>query len=325
MANAPPASGSVAFAPAAGLAVASRSARARKWWRGNQFAVYAVAPTIVVLFALTVFPTVYSIYISLYDYYLPRPQAATFVGLDNFVLVLTDARFWTSMLRTGIFMTASIVAEFLLGLALALFFFRELRGHSLKAVYLPLVLIPMMVAPVVIGYMWRLLYQVEFGPVNYLLREFLGIGPYEWTASPDLALLSVIITDIWEWTPYVTLVLLAGLVSLPQELLESAAIDGATGWRRVRYIILPLIRRVIAIVLLIRVLDAFRELDKIFVMTQGGPGTATETVSFYAYLAGFKYFRIGYASAMSILLLVVTVLICTLIAKLLHTEQEGTT
>ena len=131
----------------------------------------------------------------------------------------------------------------------------------------------------------------------------------------------MIIADIWQWTPFVTLVMLAGIVSLPQELFEVAEIDGATQWQRVRYIILPMLRRVIAIVLLIRVLDAFREFDKIFVLTQGGPGTVTETATYYAYLTGFKYFRIGYASAMSILLLIVTIVICVAIAKAFHQED----
>jgi multiple sugar transport system permease protein len=302
---------------------ARRPGRAVAWLRRNQFPFAMIAPTIVLLFLLTIFPMIYSIYISFRDFYLPRPQIARFVGLRNYADVLTDARFWTALKQTAYFMLGSISVEFVLGFLLALFFFQEFRGKSLKAVYLPLILLPMMIAPVVVGYMWRLLYQVQFGPVNYLLAEYFGLGPYEWTSSPDTALLSVMIADIWQWTPFVTLVLLAGLVSLPQELFEVADIDGASGWQKIRYVILPLLRRVIAIVLLIRVLDAFRELDKIFVLTQGGPGTATETASFYAYLTGFKYFKVGYASAMSILLLFVTVLLCTAIAKVFHREQAG--
>ena len=304
--------------------VSARARPARRWLRDNGFALVAIAPTIVILFALTIFPTVYSLYISLFDYYLPRPHAATFVGLDNYGAVLADLRFWTSLKQTAYFMIGSIGVQFALGLALALFFFGELRGRSLKSLYLPLILLPMMIAPVVIGYIWRLLYQVQFGPINYLLGAAFGLGPFEWTSSPDLALWSVIIADIWEWTPFVTLVLLAGLVSLPQELFEVADLDGASGWQKSRFIVFPMLRRVIAVILLIRILDAFREFDKIFVLTQGGPGTATETASFYAYLTGFKYFKIGYASAMSILLMIVTVVLCTAIAKVLHREQIQT-
>ena len=177
-----------------------------------------------------------------------------------------------------------------------------------------------MIAPVLIGYIWRLLYQVQFGSLNYVL-SFLGLGPFEWTSSTSLALASVILVDIWQWTPFVTMVLLAGFASLSLELLEAAHVDGATGWQRLRYIILPLSRNVIAIVLLIRFLDAFREFDKIFVLTQGGPGTVTEVAFYYAYLTGFKFFRIGYAAAMSLLLLMATVVFATTLAKLLHRDQ----
>jgi len=213
----------------------------------EQLALALIAPTLLVLFALTIFPFVYAIYVSLFDFYLPRPQQSSFVGLGNFAGVLADPRFWVSMKQTGYFLTSAIAAEFVIGMALALFFFEESRGRSLKAVYLPLILVPMMVAPVVIGYMWRLLYQVEFGPINYLLFEVFGLGPFEWTSSPQTALLSVIIADVWQWTPFVTLVLLAGLVSLPQELFEVAQLDGASYWQRLRYVILPMLRRVIAI------------------------------------------------------------------------------
>ena len=294
----------------------------KSWFTRNRFALLLIAPTVLILFALTIFPFIYAVFISLFDFYLPRPHQRTFVGLDNFASVLTDGRFWLSMRQTGIFLASTVVSEFVLGLLLALFFYEESRARSLKAVYLPLILLPMMVAPVVIGYMWRLLYQVEFGPINYLLFEWFGLGPYVWTASPDTALLSVIIADVWQWTPFIALVLLAGLVALPPELIEAAEIDGANYWQRLRFVLFPMLTRVIAIALLIRVLDAFRELDKIYVMTQGGPGTATETVSYYAYLSGFKYFKVGYAAAMSILLLLATAVICSAIAKAFFKEQD---
>ena len=301
---------------------APRKSNFTVWVRENRFALCLIAPTIIILFVLTIFPMVYAVYISVFDYYLPRPHLRTFVGLDNFAEVLTEPRFWQSMKQTAYFMVGSIGVQFVLGLGLALFFFEEFRGKSAKAFYLPLILLPMMAAPVIVGYMWRLLYSVEFGPINYLLRSLFGVSS-EWTANAGTALLSIIIADIWQWTPFVTLVLLAGLVSLPQELFEVADLDGAKTWQKLRYIVFPLMRRIIAIVLLIRILDSFRELDKIFIMTQGGPGTVTETVSYYAYITGFKYFRVGYASAMSLLLLAVTVAICVAIAKVLHKEQPA--
>ena len=303
----------------AGLAYAEETGF-KAWFRENSFALLLLAPTIIILFALTIFPMFYAVYISLFDFYLPRPAQRAFIGLENYGAVLTDARFWASMRITGVFMFTSIAFQFLIGTALAVFFFDEFRGRSAKSIYLPLILVPMMVAPVVVGYVWRLLYQVEFGPLNFMLVS-LGLPRLVFTASADSALLSIIIADIWQWTPFVTLVMLAGLVSLPQELFEVADMDGASTWQRLRYVMLPLLRRVIAIILLIRLLDSFRELDKIFIMTQGGPGTSTETVSYYAFLTGFKFFRVGYAASMSLLLLVVTVVICIGIAKVLHKEQ----
>jgi multiple sugar transport system permease protein len=297
--------------------------RLRRWVQRNWYPLATISPTVVILFLLTIFPLIYAVYISFQNFELPRPHLATFIGLGNFAEVLADGRFWVALYQTAILMVGAITVQFVLGLALATFFFDDFRGRSAKSIYLPLILIPMMIAPVLVGYMWRLIFQVEFGPLNYLLLNVFGRGPYEWTSSTSLALASVILVDIWQWTPFVTVVLLAGMASLSLELLEAAQIDGANAWQRLVHVILPLIRNVIAIVLLIRFLDAFREFDKIFVLTQGGPGTATEVASYYAYLSGFKFFRVGYASAMAILLLFVTVILCTTIARLLQRTQEA--
>ena len=135
-------------------------------------------------------------------------------------------------------------------------------------------------------------------------------------------MISVILADVWQWAPFVTLVLLAGLVSLPSELFEVADMDGATLWQKLIFIILPLMTRVIAIILLIRMVDSLREMDKIYIMTQGGPGTSTQLVTFWAYLSGFKYFKVGYAAAMSVILLIMTIILATGLAKFLHKEQN---
>lgn len=283
----------------------------------RQFAFFTVVPAVVILFLITVFPTIYSLWVSLQSYYLPRPYASEFVGVGNYLGVLTDIRFWSSMKQTGLLLTSAISIEFVLGLAIALFLFSEFKGSKIIT---PIILMPMMIAPVIVGYMWRLLYQVEAGPINYLIG-ILGLGPYAWTSNVATAVPSIVIADVWQWTPFVVLVLLAGLTSLPQNVLEAAQVDGASGWQRLIYIILPMLRRVVAIVLLLRILDVFRMFDKIYVMTHGGPGSATETVGFYAYLSGFKYLHIGYAAAMSFLLLFVTVFISVTIAKTIHGEE----
>ena len=291
------------------------------WIKENIFGLSLLAPTIIILFAVSIFPMIYTVWISLYDFYLPRPHSKTFVGLGNYIEILKDEMFWLTMKNTAVFMSSTIFFQFTIGLLLALVFFEEFRGKSAKAIYLPLILLPMMVAPVVVGYIFRLLYLVQWGPLNYLL-EFVNLGPYEWTASVSTSMISVILADVWQWTPFVTLVLLAGLVSLPSELFEVADMDGATLWQKLIFIILPLMTRVIAIILLIRMVDSLREMDKIYIMTQGGPGSSTELVTFWAYLSGFKYFKVGYAAAMSVILLIMTIIIATGLAKFLHREQN---
>ena len=253
----------------------------------------------------------------MYDYYLPRPHQSSFIGGRNFLSVLQDARFLSSLGRTGVLMVSTITIEFFLGLGIAMLFFGEARARKFLV---PTILIPMMITPVIVGYMWRLLYQVQAGPINYLLSLFFGLGPYEWTSGASTALFSIVIADVWQWTPFVMLILLAGITALPLQVFEAAEVDGASGWQRFIHIILPMLKRLIAIVLLFRILDIFRMFDKIYVMTAGGPGSVTETASLYAYFSGFKYFRIGYAAAMALLLLAVTVGISTTVAKVLHRE-----
>jgi multiple sugar transport system permease protein len=291
---------------------------AKDYWTSNrQFAVLTVLPAVVVLLLITVFPTIYSITVSLKSYYLPRPYASESVGVDNYIEVLMDGRFWTSMRQTVILMASAISMELILGFGIALFLYNEFKGSKIIT---PIILMPMMIAPVIVGYMWRLLFQVETGPINYLLG-FLSLGPYAWTSNVATAVPSIVIADIWQWTPFVVLVLLAGLTSLSPDILEAAQVDGASGWQKLIYVIIPMLRRVVAIVLLLRILDTFRMFDKIYVMTHGGPGSATETVGFYAYLSGFKYLRIGYAAAMSFLLLFITVIMSMTIAKTIHGER----
>ena len=153
------------------------------WWRKRGFAIGAVLPVIIILLAITIFPLVYSLFFSLYDYYLPRPHQSYFVGGQNYLSVLQDARFRTSLKQTGILMASSISIEFFLALIIAMLFFGETR---VKKYLLPVVLLPMMIAPVIVGYMWRLLYQVQNGPINYLLLWIFSLGPYEWTSSASL-------------------------------------------------------------------------------------------------------------------------------------------
>jgi len=291
------------------------------WIKKNKFGLALLAPSIIILFIVSIFPMIYTVYISFFDFFLPRPNQKYFIGFENYIEILQDEMFWVAMKNTAIFMVSTIGLQFIFGLGLAILFYNEFRGNSVKALYLPLILLPMMVAPVVVGYIFRLLYLTEWGPLNYLL-DFIGLGPYSWTASSSTALFSLVLADVWQWTPFVTLVLLTGILSISTELFEAADLDGASLWQKVRYIILPLITRVIAVVVLIRMLDSLRELDKVYILTQGGPGTSTTLVTFWSYLNGFKYFKVGYAAAMSIILLIITIAIASRMAKVLDKEED---
>jgi len=291
------------------------------WIKKNKFGLALLAPSIIILFIVSIFPMIYTVYISFFDFFLPRPNQKYFIGFENYIEILQDEMFWVAMKNTAIFMISTIGLQFIFGLGLAILFYNEFRGNSVKALYLPLILLPMMVAPVVVGYIFRLLYLTEWGPLNYLL-DFIGLGPYSWTASSSTALFSLVLADVWQWTPFVTLVLLTGILSISTELFEAADLDGASLWQKVRYIILPLITRVIAVVVLIRMLDSLRELDKVYILTQGGPGTSTTLVTFWSYLNGFKYFKVGYAAAMSIILLIITIAIASRMAKVLDKEED---
>lgn len=233
-----------------------------------------------------------------------------FVGLGNYMTILIDdPNFYNSLRVTVIFVGAAVGIEFVLGFILALLINREFSGGRVISAFL---VTPMMMTPVVAGLMWRMFYHPEFGVLNYVLHVFrVGDKPLEWIADPNLALWSILIVDIWQWTPFVFLIMLSGLRALPKEPFESAVVDGASSWQMFRYITVPLLQPAIVVAVLIRCIDAFRIFDKVFVLTMGGPGSTTEVLSLYTYLTGFRYLSTGYAAALSYILLIIIVVIST--------------
>jgi multiple sugar transport system permease protein len=275
-----------------------------------------VAPAVAVLLALSIYPLIYSITVSL------RQETANGVtwGLGNFARLFSDNFFLTAMGHTFVYAIAALTCEFLLGLGLALLLNNQIRGRSLFRASL---LVPMMVPPVVAAVVWRLLLNPNFGAINGTLRQ-IGIDTESltWTASPTLAMLSVIAVDVWQWTPFVFLVLLAGLQAIPQEPYEAALIDGSSRWQTFRHVTLPLLKPAILIVLLLRTMDLLRVFDQIFILTEGGPGFATETISLYIYRTAFRFFDFGYAAAMSFVLLALTNAISVGYIRLLKSEAR---
>lgn len=274
-----------------------------------------LAPALIAIILLTIFPFIYSLYLSLINYELGRPHLEIrFVGLDNFISAVKDVRFLQALVRTFIFVACVVTVEFFLGLALALALNREFRGRSAVITALT---IPFMIAPVAVGFLWWTLYDPNYGPMNHLVVDILRLSPKNiaWTADPNVALFSIILVDIWQYTPFMTLILLAGLRSIPVEPYESALIDGASGFSLLRYITLPLLKPAILTALLIRTIDSFKIYDIVYLLTYGGPGTSTEVASFYIYLRGFKHFRISYAAALSYIILIISAVLITLLIR----------
>lgn len=174
--------------------------------------------------------------------------------------------------------------------------------------YRTVVLVPMLLPPITVALTWKMMYDYNFGIFNFLLKT-IGLSPVEWLSSTDWALLSVVLTDIWQWTPFVFLVILASLQSIPLEIYESAQVEGASYVQSLRYITLPLLRPALALVLLLRTIDTFRVFDKMYVLTGGGPGNATETITYYIYRYGFRYFQTGYAAAASIIMVIMVLIL----------------
>jgi multiple sugar transport system permease protein len=264
----------------------------------RQFAYVLVLPTLALLLLVVFFPLAYSLYLSLTDFNLMQPTWQ-FVGLHNYVRVLSDPYALQAFENTIVFTVASVCLETTLGLGMALLLQRNLRGAGLIRT---LFMIPMMTAPILSGFQFRWFFNDQFGLLNNMLVA-LGIihAPIAWLAQGDLPMLAVIIASVWRSTPFVMLVLLAGLLALPREPFEAAEVDGANTVQRFIYVTLPLLLPLILLILSMRILDSARTFDLIQLMTQGGPARRTDVLMTYIYRAGWVSFDLGYASAFSYL------------------------
>jgi multiple sugar transport system permease protein len=271
-----------------------------------------VAPSVVLIVSLTIFPVLYLLWISLLDWDLQRAGRA-FVGLANYAGALQDRRMWEALAHTLLIMAVAVTAELVLGLVLAEVLAGPLPG---KRVVIPLLILPVIMSPIVAGYGWRMLWDTQYGPINELLGWLLGRPvTLVWLINSKTVYFSLILTEVWQWTPFMFLALLAGLVAISPEIHEAAAIDGAGRWQSFWQITLPLIRPLMLVALLIRALDVFKIFDTVFSLTFGGPGTFTETITLYVYLLGFRNFRLGYTAAMAVLVLALVSLATTALLR----------
>ncbi|MBB3313255.1 multiple sugar transport system permease protein [Rhizobium sp. BK196] len=260
-----------------------------------------VAPALVVIAAVIVFPWLFTLWMSVNSWTLGQP--VVFAGLDNYTRLLVDMRFWESLWHTALYTLLAVVAPLFLGTLAALIFDAQFPFRGLlRGVFV----MPMMATPVAIALVWTMMFHPQLGVLNYLL-SLVGIGPQEWIYNQNSVIPSLVLVETWQWTPLIMLIVLGGLAAVPREPYESAEIDGANAWQKFRYLTLPMIAPFLMIGVMIRSIDAVKSFDIIYAMTQGGPGTASETINIYLYNTAFSYYDIGYGSAMAVVFFIIIV------------------
>jgi multiple sugar transport system permease protein len=257
------------------------------------------APAVLLVAVIIVYPIVYTGWMSLHEWFASSLTGPRFIGGANYSkILLGDPRFREAVLRTIYFTILAVAAETVLGVAMALLFNREFWGRGLLRT---LAILPMVATPTAIALVFVMMYHPTLGVANYLV-SVVGLSPFRWTYSSATALYALALVDVWQWTPLIMLIALAGLASLPREPYEAAHLDGATSWQAFWHITLPLLRPTLVVAILFRAIDALKTFDIIFVMTQGGPANATETVNLLLFNQAFSYFNMGYAASMAVAL-----------------------
>ncbi|GAB1482321.1 sugar ABC transporter permease [Treponema sp.] len=269
-------------------------------------------PAVLFITAMMIFPVFYTLALSFSNWNLTSGMPARFVGFKTYIQVLTEERFWMALGRTFYFTSLAVLIETILGVAWALILNREFFGKSLVKL---LLLLPMVSTPVAIGIAWTLFYEPTIGLANWALK-LAGINPINWIADKALVIPSLVLVDVWQWTPLIALIVLAGLAGLSQEPFESARVDGANAVQTFWRITLPMVAPVILTGLVLRTIDALKTYDIIYAMTNGGPGFASETLNIYAYNLSFSYFRMGHASVVLFFLFVVVLSLSWAVTRL---------
>ncbi len=288
----------------------------------NYVAYVFMLPAMAVLILGLIVPLYNAVELSFYNWSMGTPwESKVFIGLDSYQRMLGDGAVHQSLGVTLRYTFWVLVTEMILGVALAFLLEKPVRG---AAIFRTIFILPLMVSPVAVGLIWRYLYDARIGLINHFLEAIgtaapflqpLGFSRQLWLADPNMALTSIIITDIWQWTPFIFIIVLAGLQSLPAEITEAAIIDGANWFQIIVRVKLPMIRTIIMVTLLLRIIDVFRALEVIYTMTFGGPGLSTEVLSLHIYKTAFTAQQLGYASTIATLLMVI-ILIFTILVLL---------
>ena len=277
-----------------------------------------IAPAMAVLLAVNLYPFLYALYISAHTFTLGRPTPPRFIGLSNYTDLLEDDRFINSLWVSFEFVTIAVAIEFLLGFALAFLFNARLRGMTTLR---KIAILPIMVMPLASGLVWFYILNENFGAMNWFATLLGAPERVRFLTSDELAIFSIALADAWQWTPFVMLVMFAALQSIPEYVYEAAKMDGLSRWQTLWRVTLPMLRSAIWVVLVLRVVDAFRMIELIYLMTRGGPGGATETLSWYIYSTGFLDQDLGYAAAQAVVMIIVVTIVAQIFVRRLEYRE----
>ena len=280
-----------------------------------------IAPAEVYLMFMSIFPFIYSVYLSLYQAKLTRLHKKFFVGFENYVNLFKDEVFLASLKNTFVLTTTSIVFEVILAFACAKVFLslkEQKTGYFLRSMSI----LPMMITPLCVALIFSYILNPTLGILNYILSG-VGVEPISWFANPNLALWSIIAINVWQWTPFMMLLMLAGLVSIPSSLYEAASLEKARWWHVARWIELPAIKDVILIGIILRVIDNLKLFDLVYITTRGGPGDNTELLTYFTYRQDFAFFNVGYGSAAAVIILVISIFVTTIAVSFLRKMQNA--
>lgn len=264
-----------------------------------------MAPGFLVLVPLIAYPTYYLINLALSQYHLARMRQPVFIGFENFIAIAKDVYFWEALKNTVLLVVSAVAIEFAVGLILALVMSEKLRaGRFFQALFL----VPIMLPPIVVGLNFRLIFD-SFGPLSALTQKI------DWLGTPALARLAVILTDVWQWSPFVFIILLAGIRSIPSSIYDAARVDGASGWNLFRHITWPWLIPSATAALAFRLIDAFKMFDIVYMLTYGGPSSSTEVLSLYVYRTAFRFANLGYAAALAVAMLILMTIIAASVIR----------
>lgn len=286
--------------------------------RNDPIKYYFIWPAVLIVLLMAIFPLIYSLTISFMNFRLIPPLPPRFVGLDNYSDLLSQERFRSVIYTTTVIVVISVSLQYVIGFAVALALHAKVPGERLFRVGL---LLPMLVAPVAVALIARMMFNPTIGPLNQFMT-LLGLPNLPFLTEPNWAMGAIVTVEVWQWTPFVVLLMLAGLQTLPDDVYEAAMLENASAWRRFWDITFPLLLPISAAVIFIRIVENYKVMDTVFVMTGGGPGIATESLTLFAYQEGFKKFNLGYTSALSFLFLIFIIVIGTLYLSILKPHLE---